>query len=335
MPADLTNDNIVLSITSNSVAQAPSPYVNGVTALQSIAQISQQSPEVKAFLSAALSDNTRRAYLADLADFLRWGGCIPCSSESLAQYIANRAAKLSHFTITRRVVAIGRAHTSQGLQNPASTDLVRTILRGVRRLNGKRQRQAAPLLKMDLLALLPYMKGVKGTRDRALIMLGFAAALRRSELVALEYADLRFVREGLILYICRSKTDQHAAGRKIGIPTGRTEACAVKAVQNWLESASINSGPVFRSVSKSGVVGAQLSAQSVSLIIKAYAKAAGLLASDFSGHSLRAGLVTSASQAGVAPHKIMAQTGHHSVETLNRYIRDANLFEQNAAGSLL
>lgn len=136
---------------------------------------------VSQFLSAAIADNTRRAYKQDLQDFLRWGGTVPCSSETMAAYIADSAEHLSPHTITRRVVGIGRAHVSQGFPDPAKNDLVRTVLRGVRRVKGMAQRQVDPLLKQDLFSILSFMKGVTGARDRALILLGFAAALRRSE----------------------------------------------------------------------------------------------------------------------------------------------------------
>lgn len=290
---------------------------------------------VKACVAAALSDNTRRAYQGDLADFLRWGGAVPCTPEILAAYIADRAETLSAQTITRRVVGISRAHVSQALADPAKNDLVRTVLRGVRRKNGTAQRQVTPLLKQDLLALLPLMHGTKGIRDRALILLGFAAALRRSELVALNVQDLAFVHEGLIVHLRRSKTDQEGQGRKIAVPYGRTSACPVKAIQNWLEHSQFTDGAIFRSVSKGGQIADRLTAQSVATILKSYAEAAGLRATDISGHSLRSGLVTSAAQIGVAAHKIQQQTGHRSMEMLNRYIRDANLFENNAAGLLL
>ena len=119
---------------------------------------------------AAIADNTRRAYQGDLADFLHWGGAVPCTPETLAAYVANRAERLSPHTITRRVVGISRAHTSQEQADPAKTDLVRTVLRGVRRKNGSPQRQVAPLVKQDLLAILELMHGTKGIRDRALVI---------------------------------------------------------------------------------------------------------------------------------------------------------------------
>lgn len=302
--------------------------------LQSIAGAVSLPGMVTAYVAAAVADNTRRAYRQDLADFQQWGGSVPCSPAVLAAYIADRATTLSPHTVTRRVVGISKAHTSMGQPDPAKNDLVRAVLRGVRRSHGKPQRQAAPLLKQDIMALLPYMHGTKGVRDRALILLGFAAALRRAELVALNYADLKFVPEGLVLHVRRSKTDQAGEGRKIAVPWGRS-ACPVKAVRQWLEHAGITEGPIFRSISKGDRINSpRLTPQSVALIVKTYTKEAGMAAADFSGHSLRSGLVTSAAQAGIGVHKIMAQTGHRSVEMVNRYIRDASLFDNNAAGFL-
>jgi integrase len=328
---NLTNDRIGLSIPKSGAVEAVETSVSNGHAMQSIAGLPQI---VSGYITAALADNSRRAYQGDLKDFRQWGGQIPCSPDTLAEFIANRADTLSPATIARRVTGISRAHTSQGFNDPAKNDLVRLVLRGVRRTHGKPQRQTTPLLKSDLLEILPLMQGTKGIRDRALILLGFAAALRRSELVALDYTDLQFVSDGLIVYLRRSKTDQSGEGRKIAVPNGRTSACPVKAVQRWLEHGQIASGPIFKSVNKSGVIGNRLTAQSVALVVKHYARAAGLPESDFSGHSLRSGLVTSAAMAGVAVHKIMVQTGHRSMEMVNRYIRDVSLFDNNAAGFL-
>jgi integrase len=326
--------NTQLTIANPTVAKPIAEVTSPRSCVQSIAQnVAAGASSVGQYLNAAIADNTRRAYQQDLRDFLKWGGMLPCTPETLAEYIAARAETASAHTITRRIVGIGRAHVSQGYADPAKTDLVRTVLR---RVKGAAQRQVSPLLKSDVLAITGKMRGVRGVRDRALVLLGFAAALRRSELAALGFADIEFVREGLVVHLRRSKTDQNAEGRKIGVPWGRTSACPVKAVEGWLQLAHIESGPVFRSVNRAGVVGCnQLHAQSIALILKAYAKAVGLNPDNISGHSLRSGLVTSAIQAGVPVHKIQQQTGHRSVEMLARYIRDAGLFESNASGAVL
>ena len=294
------------------------------------------SPEVIEYVAAAIAPATRRAYQGDLKDFILWGGCVPCAPAVLAEYIANRAHAHSPFTIARRIVGISRAHTSLGLPDPSKSDLARAVLRGLRRTEGKPQRQVSPVLREDLFPMLEQMRGIKGIRDRALLLVGFAAALRRSELVGLNVEDLKFVKEGLLVHLPRSKTDQDGDGRKIAIPFGRTSACPIKAVQHWMDVATISTGAIFRSVSKAGKVSAtRLTDQSVALIVKKYAQTLGLPAESYSGHSLRAGLVTSASKAGVSLVKIQQQTGHRSVAMLTRYIRDAQVFENNAAGLLL
>lgn len=292
------------------------------------------SDSISRYISASIADTTRKAYRTDLADFVRWGGSIPCSPEMIAAYLIDRADNLSPVTLARRLVAIGRAHASQQLTDPTKADIVRSVLRGIKRTNGMAQRQVSPVLRENLLAMLPMMTGTKGLRDRALILLGFAAALRRSELVALDYTDLAFVSEGLVVHLRRSKTDQTGEGRKIGVPYGRSAACPVKAVQLWLEHAQISSGPIMRSVKKGGGIGGQLSDHAVATIIKSYAKAIGLNTDNVSGHSLRSGLATSAAKAGIAMHKIQQQTGHRGLQMLTRYIRDGELFINNAGGIL-
>ncbi len=184
--------------------------------------------------------------------------------------------------------------------------------------------------------MLDKMHGIRGIRDRALVLIGFAAALRRSELVALDVEDLHLESEGVLIHLRRSKTDQTGRGRKVAIPYGRTAACPVKAIRLWLDEADIETGAIFRGVDKAGrVATSRLTDQSVSLVVKRCVRAIGLPADQYSGHSLRAGLVTSAARAGVSLPKIQEQTGHRSVAMLTRYIRDARLFENNAAGLLL
>ncbi|EMN1929394.1 tyrosine-type recombinase/integrase [Burkholderia ambifaria] len=304
--------------------------------LQSIAMTEGQIASVAGYIEAALSENTRRAYRHDLDDFLRWhGGGLPCTPDALAAYAADRAQRLSPYTIGRRVVAIGRAHTSQGLSDPSKTDLVRTVLRGIRKTHGAPQRQASPLLKHDLLELLPATTDVRSLRDRALILLGFAAALRRAELVALDVQDISFVERGIVVHVRHSKTDRTGEGHKIAVPRGRTTVCPAEAIAHWLQAANLTEGAIFRSIGKGGAVHtARLSAQSVTLILKRRAATARLAIANLSAHSLRAGLATSAAQAGIATHKIQMQTRHRSLEMLLRYIRDGNLFDDNAAGFL-
>jgi integrase len=255
----------------------------------------------------------------------------------VADYLAACAGELSVATIARRVAAIAKAHAARGISDPTKSELVRATLRGIRRTRGRAQRQAKPLIKEDLFVVLEAMDdSVKDVRDRALLLIGFAGGLRRSELVAIDVNDIEHVRQGVVINIRRSKTDQEGRGRKVGIPHGRTRWCPVIALSEWSELAGIFDGPVFRPVDRHGCMAdSQLSGEAVSLVIKERVAAVGFDANYYSGHSLRAGLATSAAAAGASSWKIRAQTGHASDATLARYIRDADMFIDNVSGSLL
>jgi integrase len=199
------------------------------------------------------------------------------------------------------------------------------------------QSQATPLLKEDLILALDAMgDSMKDLRDRALLLVGFAGGFRRSELVGLDREDIEPVRQGMILHLRRSKTDQLGQGRKIAIPHGRTRFCPVAALDAWLTSSGIEHGPLFRPVDRHGRIGEdRLSGEAVSLIVRERLAGAEINPSGYSGHSLRAGMATSAAQAGVSSWKIRQQTGHASDAMLARYIRGGELFINNAAGALL
>ena len=301
-------------------------------------QVSDRSPDLVAqFVRDSLAANTRRAYRFDLQHFEEWGGRIPCDAHVLASYLAENAGRLAVATLVRRVAAITRAHEALNYTSPARSDLVRATLRGIRRQFGVRQQEAKPLLRDDLFRVLDAIgDGMKDARDRALLLVGFAGGLRRSEIVGLNAADIETVRQGLIIHLRRSKTDQEGAGRKIGIPFGRTRFCPVTALQQWRERSGVTEGPIFRPVDRHGRMAPErLSAEAVSSIIKERVGAAGFDESGYSGHSLRAGFATSAAQAGISSWRIRQQTGHASDAMLSRYIRDGELFIDNAAGALL
>ena len=199
---------------------------------------------------------------------------------------------------------------------------------------GVAQQGKAPIVVADLRAILARLpKGPLGLRDRALLLLGFAGGFRRSELVALDVADLAFTSEGITVTIRRSKTDQEGQGRKVGIPSGRhVQTCPVLAVRDWLEESDMVDGAVFRPVLKGGRVCAnRLSAQSVNLVVKRAAASIGLDPTLYGGHSLRAGLATAAASAGASERSIAQQTGHRSMKVLRGYIRDGSLYRDNAA----
>ncbi len=255
----------------------------------------------------------------------------------VAAHLAAHSETLSVATLVRRVATISKAHEAKGLPNPCRSEIVRATLRGIKRTRGVAQRQAKPLLREDLFRVLDTLgEGVKDTRDRALLLIGFAGGFRRSEIVGLDCDDVERVRQGLIITLRRSKTDQEGAGRKVGIPFGRTRQCPVLALDQWLAVSGIEAGAVFRPVDRHGRVASErLSGEAVSLIVKERAAAAGIDPTGFSGHSLRAGFVTSAVQAGVSTLKVRSQTGHASDVMLSRYVRDAEMFVENAAGALL
>jgi integrase len=293
--------------------------------------------EVAAYVQAGIAPATKRAYRADLDHFHAWGGTIPATEAQVATYLADHAAVLKASTLSRRLAAVSIAHDARDLPNPARTPLVRATMRGIRREHGAAQRQARPLLREDLFDVLAAMgDSLKDLRDKAVLLIGFAGGLRRSELVAVTCNDLERVREGIILTIRRSKTDQDGVGRKVGIPFGRTIHCPVSALEIWLNAARLEDGPVFRPVDRHGRASVgPLSGEAVSLILRDRMVAAGFDPTGYSGHSLRAGFATSATRAGVSTFKIRQQTGHASDAMLSRYVRDGELFLGNAAGVLL
>jgi integrase len=325
----LTRDNPYLSrVTNEPVSPNPASAVDCTRCLPE---------QVASYVADSLAANTRRAYLSDLAHFESWGGCIPASDTMVAFYLAAHAETLGVATLVRRLSSISKAHAARGLTNPVRAEMVKATLRGIRRCRGTAHREARPLLKEDLFAVLDAMGDtMKDVRDRALLLIGFAGGFRRSELVAIDVGAIEFVRRGAIVTIPRSKTDQVGTGRKVGIPVGRTRHCPVGALEDWITRAGLIEGPVFRPVDRHGRIHPNaLTGEAVWLIIKERAAAAGINPAGFSGHSLRAGLATSAAQAGVPTWRIRAQTGHASDATLSRYVRDGELFTGNAAGVIL
>jgi integrase len=291
-------------------------------------------PMQSGYLAACWSPATRRCYAGDLRDYELWGGCFPATPALIAAYLTARAGHLCVPTLRRRLVGIGMAHVVAGHPDPTKAVLIRKLMRGVQRVHGMRQRQAYPISMDEILQMLPADQTLTTLRDRALLMLGFSAALRRSELVGLDVADLAFVPAGLTVRLRRSKTDQFGKSRLIGVPHGSGEACTVVAVRAWLARAQIHEGAVFRRV-VAKQLGARLSDQSVNLVLKAYAAGIGLPVERVSGHSLRAGFVTAAVRAGASLVAIQRQTGHASLDMLARYIRELDPFVCNAHDALL
>lgn len=296
-------------------------------------QVTALSDSVAEYLRQSVADNTQKAYKADLAHFYAWGGVIPASPEMVAAYLAAYAGTLAVATLTRRIASISKAHKMAGFESPTSSEIVRMTLRGIKRTHGRPQTQAALLCRDDLILVLNAIPDdLRGCRDKAILLIGFCAALRRSELCRIRYEDLQFTAEGLILTLPRSKTDQTGEGRKIGIPFGKGRVCPIKTLQDWLAMSGITDGHIFRAVDGGGVIGNHLSDRTICNIVKSRVGLVGLNPALYSGHSLRAGLATSAARQGYSSWSIRAQTGHKSDAMLARYIRGGSLFNNNAAG---
>ena len=278
------------------------------------------------FIAASQSNATKRAYVSDLKHFFANGGAIPSSPAVLAEYLAKCAEKLSVATIERRLTAIHKAHLEKSLQSPAQSETVKRVMQGIRRTLGTKQRQVQPMVKDDLLAALVMIDRqkmpVKAARDRALLLVGFASAMRRSELVGVMVEHVTHLPNGLEIFLPSSKTDQDRQGRTVFIPHANGDRCPVHALVNWLEIAGIKEGYVFRAVTRHDRIARHgLSPQSVALVVKASVARVGGDSKKVSGHSLRAGYCTSAAEKGLQPWQIREQTGHKSDVTLAKYIR--------------
>lgn len=311
----------------------------------------EASAIVRAYQRASKADATVRAYTSDARVFQEWCArfgfrALPASPEAVAAFIVSEAESgRAASTLGRRMAAIRYAHKLAGTADPTDDEGVRAAIRGARRKVGVAPTQKAAATTDVLAALLMRTPDtLTGKRDRALLALGFAGAFRRSELVALNVEDLREDPEGLRVMVRRSKVDQEGRGFEKAIPHGRFIR-PVALVRDWLDAAGIVSGPVFRPVSRSGRVRIiphlaaeeqpRLSDRSVANILQAYCTAAGLDASLFGAHSLRAGFITSASERGADLAQIMAQSGHRNADTVLSYVRRANLFKGHAGSGFL
>ena len=307
-------------------------------------KLTRLASETRGFVAAAKAESTRRAYRADWAHFEAWCRqhalmALPAAPETVALYITQLAGSYKPATLRRRLTVISRAHQASGLPSPASMQhaLVSETLKGIRRTLGTAQVGKRPLYTEQLRAVIQALpKNLQGVRDRALLLLGFAGGFRRSELAALMLADVAMEKDGLIMTLRRSKTDQEGQGRKVALPYGsHPETCPVRAYREWLDAAGLTQGAVFREIDRHGRLKTNpLHKDSVGPIVKRALARIGLDPAEYAGHSLRAGLATQAYLNGASELAIMQQTGHRSLATLRKYIRDASLFRDNPAGRL-
>ena len=294
------------------------------------------------YAQASKAASTRRAYQTDAADFACW--CkqhgvdpIPASVDTVAAYLASLAnAGLRASTITRRCAGIRYMHRLAGLESPTGNEALKAVLSGIRRSIGTAATRKAPATADVVRVILAEVpQDLRGLRDRALLLLGFAGALRRSELVAINVSDIEETAEGLLVHIRKSKTDQEGTGDFVSVPHG-SRLRPVAGVMAWLQAAGIVEGPLFRSIKKGGLVTPErLSDRSVAKIVKRRAEAAGFDPAIFSGHSLRAGFVTAALHHGADILRVMDVTRHREVSTLKTYDRRAKAFKQHAGEAFL
>jgi site-specific recombinase XerD len=301
-------------------------------------------PELVAAVDLAQAEkaaSTRKAYGTDFRLFKAWCdargvSALPAAAETVAAFLAAEARTAKPSTLGRRVAAIRYAHKLAGLPLSTDSEGVKATMRGIRRTFGSARVRKAPAVAAKMLGMVATAPDkLAGLRDRALLLLGFAGAFRRSELVALDVADIEETEIGLLVAIRHSKTDQEGQGVTIAIARGNV-ACPVNALREWLGAAGIETGPIFRAINKAGTVAAaRLTDRSVANIVKDYAERAGFDASTFSGHSLRSGFLTSAAANGASIFKMMDVSRHKSVDTLRGYVRDAELFKDHAGSGLL
>ncbi|MEO5951564.1 MAG: site-specific integrase [Chloroflexia bacterium] len=267
---------------------------------------------------AARAANTHRAYGWDLRDFETWGGRIPSTSDEIARYLAARAQTLKPSSLRRRLAALASVHSDRGVIDPTKNVLVRRVMQGIERKHGDAPRQVAPLLVEDLAKIIAIMGDtLPDLRDRALMVVGFFGALRRSELAALKREDAEYGPAGVTLHINKSKTNQTARGERVHLCLMNGPLDPGQVLRAWLSASNIVSGAIFPGADSK----ACLNDRAIARVVKKWAAAIGLNPNNYSGHSLRAGYATSAATAGSDPILIARQTRHKSLQTLAAYVR--------------
>jgi integrase len=291
------------------------------------------------FAKRSKADNTELAYRKDLDRFIQWGGTIPSTPEQVGAYLTEHASTHKVATLARWMASISIAHQRAGIQeSPTSNIFVKDVLDGIKRQYGTKKRRVSPITTEELCGIVDHIEGktLVDIRDKALCLMQFFGAMRRSEATALEVADIRFESRGMWVDLGQTKTDQAGEESEIAIESADNKKyCAVAALKAWLQAAGIAKGAIFRGINKHGQISENaLSHQGLVNIIKARALKAGLDPSLFSGHSMRRGFATSAAIADKPYHKIREITRHKSNEMLMTYIDDAEKFKNNA-GKLL
>jgi len=312
-----------------------------------ISDIKALQEETLLNLKNSKANNTVRAYKSDFNDFgifCAQNGfkSLPSEPKIVSLYLTHlstKEAKMS--TLKRRLVSIGVIHKLKGYYLDTKHPSIIENIMGIKRRKGSIQKNKKPLLINSLKKIIDVIdqqneEKIKKLRDRSIILIGFSGGFRRNEIVSLDYDDLDFVPEGLKISLRRSKTDQFGEGFTKALPYFDTsQYCPVISLKNFLDLSKINSGPVFRRFVKGSKLSEnRLTDQTVALLIKEYLNLAGIDSKNYSGHSLRSGFATSTAASGADERSIMTMTGHKSTEMVRRYIKEANLFKNNALNKL-
>ena len=297
-------------------------------------------------LKSSKANNTLRAYKSDFKDFgifcAKHGfNSLPSEPKIVSLYLTYLSKNSKISTLRRRLVSISMVHKIKGHYLDTKHPIITENLMGIKRVKGSIQKGKKPLLINHLKSIIhtidqQKIDEIKKSRDKSLILIGFGGGFRRTELVSIDHEDLEFVYEGVKITIKRSKTDQFGEGMLKGLPYFSNELyCPVINLKKWLELSNIKSGPVFRRFAKGSVLtNNRLTDQSVALLIKNYLNLAGIENSNYSGHSLRSGFATVAAESGADERSIMAMTGHKTTQMVRRYIREANIFKNNALNEI-
>lgn len=310
---------------------APQPPPDKAGHLAAVANL------VSVYIRHSRATNTVEAYQSDWKRFTQWCETydrtpLPATPETVAFYLSDTSSHLKPSTLSRHMASISQAHRKVGLEPPTRDVTVRMVMAGIRRDHGTARVSKKAILVSDLKRVVSILPdSLLGKRDRALLLMGFFGALRRSELVALDNSDVAVTPEGLVVTIRRSKTDQLAHGRRVGLPyTGSPETCPVRSFERWIEASGITEGAIFRPITRHGkILRNRLTSHAVATTVKRWVQQVGLDARQFSGHSLRSGLATAASISGASERAIMNQTGHRSITMVRRYVQSVSLFKDN------
>jgi len=284
-------------------------------------------------LKSSKANNTLRAYKADFKDFALFcqqNGLNPMPSEPkiITLYLTHLSKSSKYSTLKRRLASISVIHRLNGHYLDTKHPVITENLLGIKRVKGTHQKAKKPILINDLKEIINAINKDKNqinrSKNKALLLIGFAGGFRRSELVAIFLDDIEFVPEGVKIFVRRSKTDQSGEGMTKGIPYfSNPDYCPVISLKNWIQEGKINSGKIF-----------DMSDKNVALTIKKYVAITGLDQSKYSGHSLRSGFATSTAELGAEERSIMAMTGHKTTQMVRRYIKEANLFKNNALNKI-